>query len=227
MLVGRPAGVKGTLPFGGGCLTFRPVRGSLGCMDTVAMRGAMLSASDMLPSRTVDDATWVEALRQGDRRALEPLVRRHQASVRSVALRLCGDRDEADDLAQRAFLKAWESVAELRGAFRPWVMRIVVNLAKNARRDAARFVRDLPEEPSGDRGADDRLADARRRARVRAALWELSESQRSVVLLRVDAQLSFAELADALGITENNAKVTYHHAVRRLRDLAGADNDGL
>jgi RNA polymerase sigma-70 factor (ECF subfamily) len=169
------------------------------------------------------DTRLVAAFRGGDRQAFEALVRRHQGPGWSVAMRFAKDGDAAKDLVQRAFLQALGHVAGLRGAFRPWFLRIVVNLARNHVRDHAKFLDGPAHEPAYEAAADEAIDTARRRARVRGAMAQLGERQQEVLQLRVDAQLSFAEVAEALGITENNAKVTYHHAVRRLRELVGEE----
>ena len=181
---------------------------------------------------TVDpDRARVEAFRRGDRRAFEELVRAHQGPVFAIALRFTRNRATAEDLAQRAFLQALEHVDSLQGAFRPWLLRITANLAKNHLRDHARFHPDDATELLEHAGADDgtpdaadRLEHARATHRMRTAIARLPPRQREVVLLRVDGALPFAEVGAALGITENAAKVNYHHAVRRLRELMGADD---
>jgi len=178
----------------------------------------------VLPSQP-DDVALVRAFRAGDRRAFDALVRRHQAPVRALARRFCRDADEADDLAQRAFIRALEHVDELRGAFRPWLLRIVVNLARNHVRDTAKFVpADDAPEPSAEAGQEAGIDAVRRAERLRSAIRTLPPRQREVVLLRVDGQLSFGEIGNALGITENNAKVNYHHGVRRLQQTLGRES---
>lgn len=175
-----------------------------------------------LPSQH-DDVQLVQAFRSGDRSAFEALVRRHQGVVWAVALRVCGERAAAEDVAQRAFLNAFERVGDLRGAFRPWLLQITANLAKNHRRDNARLVPTdtLPERPVDEPGADEQLTLAERARQLREAIGTLSTRQREVVLLRIDGQLPFSEIAETLGITENNAKVTYHTAAKRLRERLG------
>ncbi len=131
------------------------------------------------------------------------------------------DDDEAKDVAQRAFVKAYQGVHGLRGAgaFRTWLYRIASNLALNHLRDHARL------QPTEDAGKDvaveavgtDRLADAERRARLLGALDRLPPKQRLVLELRVFQELSFREVADAAGCSENAAKVNFHHAVKKLR----------
>src|SRR5439155_25104428 len=84
-----------------------------------------------------------EAFRQGDVKAFEALVRRYQRPVLGIARRFCRDEDDAEDLAQRAFINASERAGGWRGgSFKSWLFRIVVNLAKNHVRDTARFDRD-------------------------------------------------------------------------------------
>lgn len=173
-----------------------------------------------------DDVELVQAFRQGDRAAFEALVRRHQSVVWAVALRVCRDKAAAEDVSQRAFINAMERVDDLKGAFRPWLLSITANLAKNHRRDNARLVPTeiVPEHPHDEPGADERLDAARRSQRLREAIDALSIRQREVVMMRIDGQLPFSEIAQTLGITENNAKVTYHTATKRLREqLGGTD----
>lgn len=175
-----------------------------------------------------DDVSLVQAFKAGDRRAFETLVRRHQKVVWAVALRLTGDASAAEDLAQRAFLRSFERIDDLRGAFRPWLLAITANLGRNHRRDNAKFTDfEGVDEPSHQPNPDDALDEARRAERVRAAIARLPPRQREVLLMRVDGQLAFAEIASTLGITENAAKVNHHHAVRRLRELIGENDEGV
>jgi RNA polymerase sigma-70 factor (ECF subfamily) len=175
-----------------------------------------------------DDVALVQAFRAGDRKAFETLVRRHQKPVWAIANRFARNQHVAEDLAQKAFLLALERIDELRGAFRPWLLRITANLAKNYLRDNARLVQQDPdaEPPESSLGdplplPDEAYDSADRQQAVRLAVAGLPERQREVVLLRIDGQLPFAEIGTVLGITENNAKVTFHHAVRKLREALG------
>jgi RNA polymerase sigma-70 factor (ECF subfamily) len=113
--------------------------------------------------------------------------------------------------------------------FRRWLVRVAVNLAKNHRRDALRMVRapledaDAQGAAAGEPSAPDALVRRERERRMREAVLRLPRRQREVLTLRVDAELPFAEIADALGITENAAKVSFHHATRALRDALAAE----
>src|SRR3954469_12164877 len=108
------------------------------------------------------DAELLDAFRAGDAKAFEALIRRYQRPVLAIARRFARDEDDAEDLAQRAFIKASERAGSWRGgSFKSWLFRIVVNLAKNHVRDTARFDRseeahEQEAEPS-EAGAPQRL----------------------------------------------------------------------
>lgn len=169
------------------------------------------------------DADLVEAWREGDGAALETLVRRYQGAVYRLLLRATGDATAAEDLSQKAFLKAISRLHRLRGsgAFKSWLFRIALNLAKNRHRNRRRWrsadPEVLAEETADEPGADEMLEEAERALRVRAAVDTLPRLQREVVRLRLYADLPFKEIADILETTEASAKVSYHHAVRTLR----------
>ena len=168
--------------------------------------------------------------------AFAELVRRHERAVRAVARRYVAQPDDVLDLAQRAFLRALQSARRGRWLglgrvppFQALVLRIAVNLGKNHARDRARWARapvealdEVEVEPTGSA----RLERDERRDAVRRAVLRLPRRQREVLTLRIDAELSFAEVARVLSITENNAKVHFHHATRRLAALVAQDASG-
>jgi len=168
------------------------------------------------------DAELLAAFRAGDARAFEVLVRRYQRAVLTIALRFARDLDDAEDLAQRAFINAARRAGGWRGgSFKSWLFRIVVNLSKNYLRDTARFDRSEEaqehEAPPSEPGAHERIERAEKQRLLREAIARLPRRQREVLLLRVDGDLPFADIAAALGITEVNAKVNFHHAVQKLK----------
>ncbi len=182
-----------------------------------------------------DEEALVAAFLVGDDDAFGELVGRHEGMVLAIVRRYATTADDAKDLAQRTFLRAFEAARRSlrtgpRAAipFRRWLVRVAVNLAKNHRRDAVRAMRvplDELERDARASGPDARDALLRHEAerRMRAAVLELPRRQREVLTLRIDAELPFAEIADALGITENAAKVSFHHATRALRAALGED----
>lgn len=168
-----------------------------------------------------DDQSLVELFRRGDRVAFEILVRRHRAFVVGIAQRMVKDSEAAQDLAQNTFLNVFERIDQLQGHFRPWLRRIVTNLSRNYLRDAAlrqeRYGLAVCEPASSRTDAGDALDLARFVRQIRSARAALPERQRTVFVLRIEQDLPFSEVAALLGITPNNAKVTYHYAVKRLR----------
>lgn len=174
------------------------------------------------------DQDLLRDFQAGDERAFEDLVRRHQARVRAVVRRYAERPEDVLDLAQRAFLRALEASRRARWLplsqppFQALLLRTAVNLGKNLARDAARWRRapisaldSLEVAPTG----SERLEREERARRMRAAVSRLPRRQREVLTLRIDAELSFAQIAEALSITENNAKVHFHYATRRLAAL--------
>lgn len=180
------------------------------------------------------DHTAEQRFVAGEERAFAEVVRAHQAVVFRVARRYANSPDEAADLAQRTFLRALQAFRRPFGrpaleadAVRAWLLRITLNLVKNQVRDARRWTAAdgaaLERLADPHSGALARLEEAERRRRTRAAVLELPRRQREIVSLRIDAELPFAEIGRALGITENNAKVQFHLALRRLRERAAEE----
>ncbi|WNG15341.1 sigma-70 family RNA polymerase sigma factor [Cystobacter fuscus] len=173
------------------------------------------------------DEALCRAFLAGDEAAFGILVDRHRALVFSLMRRYASSPEDAADLAQQAFLRALEASNRvfsrwLSGPmpFRAWLIRIALNLAKNHARQGRRWLRavEIPETEAPGESAQESLERAERERAVRAAVLTLPRRQREVLTLRVDAGLGFRDIAESLGITETNAKVNFHHAVKRLRE---------
>jgi len=151
---------------------------------------------------------------EGDERALEILVHRHQASVLNLAYRFIGDRTQAKDLAQEVFLRVWQAAKsyEPKAKFATWIYRITANLCfnelKSARRKKLlqflRFNADheiQTEEDFPDRSpsAEDLLVARERNLQVTDALQSLPENQRLAIILKRYDDLSYEEIAHVLG----------------------------
>lgn len=172
------------------------------------------------------DSDLVREFLAGDESAFGELVRRHERVVHAIVRRYASTPDDARDLAQRAFVRAFESARRVLRRdeavpFRAWLLRIAVNLGKNHARDAGRWrlapVDAIDRSVSMPPTAPDAIERADRERLVRAEVLRLPRRQREVLTLRIDAELSFAEIGATLGITENNAKVHFHYAAKRLR----------
>jgi RNA polymerase sigma-70 factor (ECF subfamily) len=171
----------------------------------------------------------------GDDAAFGELVRRHEPLVIAIVRRYARTPEDARDLAQRTFLRAFEAArrAFRRGPrsavpFRRWLVRVAVNLAKNHLRDEGRAPRasleSLDAAAAEAPAAADDLLHRERAARMRREVLRLPRRQREVLTLRIDAELPFAEIAQALGVTENAAKVSFHHATRTLREVLSRED---
>lgn len=174
-----------------------------------------------------DDTSAVDRCLRGETAGFRPIVERYQRVLFTVALRMLGDRDEASDAAQAAFVKAYEKLAtwDRRHKFFSWLYRILVNECLNVRRSRQRF-----EPLSSDLvAADDPQEDARKgelRARVQAALVELPRPYREVIVLRHFADLSYQEMSEALGVPEKTVKSRLYSARQRLGQmLLGWDDE--
>jgi len=185
------------------------------------------------PRSAPDEALWEAAL-DGDDRAFGELVARHQALVVRLVRRYARTPEDARDLAQQVFLRAmdgwgrsWMRFRRQQIPFRAWLIRVAVNLGKNHLRQAARWALEPLEpevEPASPRPlAVEALEEAEKARMVRALALQLPRRQREVLTLRIDGGLAFEEIAVALGITANNAKVHYHHAVRKLAALVAKE----
>lgn len=172
------------------------------------------------------DADVLAAIRGGDSRAFEVLIRRHQRGVWAVVQRTLRNEADTADVVQLAFVRALRALPSFRGAatVRSWLYRIAINCALSWLRDHRREVPTEPSELLGaaaspEPSATQRLESQDRGAALRAAVAQLPPKQRLVLELRVFDDLSFREVAELAECSENTAKVNFHYALRRLREL--------
>ncbi len=171
-------------------------------------------------------AVLVASAQEGDRGAFDEIVRRTTPATWTLARRLCGDDEDAADVVQDAYLRAYRSIRKFRGdaAFTTWLYRITANCAADQLDKRARHRHDdLGEEtPQEDlRLEADPVAHAGNvelRGELVAALDDLAPKLRAVVVLRDVYDLPHEAIAAELGISETAAKVRLHRARRRLRE---------
>ena len=159
---------------------------------------------------------------EGDASAFEPIVERYQRVLYNVALRMLGDREDARDVTQVAFVKAWQNLASYDSSHRffSWLYRIMVNESLNL---IARRRREVPlafELPSPERADQQAEADERTEL-LRRALLALPRESREVLVLRHFTELSYQEIAGTLGIPEKTVKSRLFTARQRLGELLG------
>ena len=171
-------------------------------------------------------ADLVTAAKAGDRQAFEELVKATCADTYTLAYRLTSNEEDAKDVVQEAYLRAWKGMKRYRGdaAFTTWMYRITANCASTylVRRSRNRHeALDDDTVLADERAASEfeaRLGASSERDQLRAALEGLSPDLRSVVVLRDVYDLPHEAIAAELGISEGAAKVRLHRARRRLRE---------
>ena len=175
--------------------------------------------------RPLDESELVERARRGDADAYEQIVHAHQGIAFRTAYVITGSAADAEEAAQEAFVKAYYGLSRFRrGApFRPWLLRIVANEARNRRRSAGRrsalAARAAGAESSGDAAPSPETAvvAGERRDALLAAVDSLREDDRLVIACRYFLELSEEETATALDVPRGTVKSRLSRALERLR----------
>lgn len=171
----------------------------------------------------------MRSARAGDRAAYSILVRRHQASLHRYLVRMVGSHDEALDLTQEAFVRAWQALAQWEpGAqFRTWLYRIAANAALDVlrRRKTVEFVPlDDTFEAADAAAGPERLAQGMQEVRrLEAALARLTPERREVLLLREIEGMSYEDIGRVLALTEGTVKSRLARARTALIEETGKD----
>lgn len=179
-------------------------------------------------ARAAGDRELMARLAEGDREALSPLMERHYRRCYRIALSYLRQRDDALDVVQEAFVKAFQQAARWDGSGEagPWLARITVNLSidrwRRNRRRLATFsplAEDDRAPGLADGGPSPERRVQRREAgeRLKAALDKLPERQRAVVVLRHHQEMSLEEIARALDMSLGTVKSSLHRALQRMR----------
>lgn len=178
---------------------------------------------------------WVRAARGGDPEAFARLVRRFQRQAAAVAYRFVGNSEDAADVAQEAFVRAYRSLEQLEDdrRFKSWLMRIVTNLSLNFRRrrknEATSSLEEglEPEEAERRTGrsrserSDDRLAASELRQRIDEAMGMLPEKQRTALILFSIEKLPQKDVAEIMGCSVELVKWNVFQARRKMMELLG------
>lgn len=186
-------------------------------MSEIGDPDANFSISGVYMSQDAEDHAAVERCRAGDAAAFEPIVRRYERVLFTVALRMLGDRDDANDAAQTAFVKAYEKLGSFdeRRRFFSWIYKILVNECINLRRDRRVHV-EISDQPSDAATPADVMEHRETRRRVQEAILTLPLRYREVVVLRHFTELSYEEIAETLGLSTTVVKSRLFTARQRL-----------
>lgn len=181
-----------------------------------------------------DDREVVRRVQGGDSEAFGVLVEKYKRKTFRLAYGVLRDQEEALDVAQEAFVRAFRSLSKFKGdsAFYTWLFRITMNVALDRKRQRATRAKsmgaeDVPPDEwertavSSEAGPDEEAASAERRARITRALQTLSEQHRSIIILSDIEGLSYREIAEVLVIPIGTVMSRLHNARKRLRQVLG------
>ena len=167
-----------------------------------------------------DDLDLVQGTLSGRREDFAVLVERHQRSLQRFVEQQVGDRAAADEIVQMTFVQAYTRLASFRAqaSFKTWLYSVAMNLCRDRARSEKRRA-SVPVEDALEMvpATQPTLEEVVVGATVQRRVADLPDRQRSVLSLRIWGDLSFRDIGALLGISENSAKVSYHHAIRRLK----------
>ena len=196
-----------------------------------SLRSSEKAELDRNPSVTPGDEELVASAQRGDRRAFEELVERHERKAYHIAFDFARDREEAKDLSQEAFLKAFTNLRNFdgRSSFYTWFYRILVNLCLDYKRRQKRAPAEVFDEnvqsqlepsqqPDKQHSPDQQVLASQISLRVGEVLASLPARQRTAFVLKNHQGLSIKEIAELMETAEGTVKVHLHRAVTALRE---------
>ena len=186
-------------------------------------------AADTAALADLGDAALVEACLAGQPGAFDVVVERHRRTIYQLCYRFVGNHEDASDLSQDVFVRAFRGLRRFRGqsSLSTWLYRIGVNVCLNrvsvkttldratGSLDAQLLVDDRGDSPS------DLVLRKERAARVRAAIAQLPPKQRATLIMRAYREMTHQEIADVLGSSVGAVKANFFHALTNLRKLLG------
>jgi RNA polymerase sigma-70 factor, ECF subfamily len=220
-----------------GAIALRPEdTGPVG--QALASAAAAVAAAVAVPveggisTRDVEEQRLIDRCLAGEIEAFRPLVQRYQRVAFSVAFRMLGSRADAEDVAQQAFVDAFNALHRFRGegrehAFPTWLLRIAVNRCKDVLKSKKRTEASLEHEIQGDEAAfaydpsnpESNVASGERRQHLGAALMRVPTRYREVLILKDVEELSYEEIRSVLGLPLTTLKIRVIRARAMLRKL--------
>jgi RNA polymerase sigma-70 factor (ECF subfamily) len=176
----------------------------------------------------LDERALVEACLRGQSAAFDVIVERHRRSVYLLCYRFVSNHEDASDLSQDVFLRAYRGLRSFRGqsSLATWLYRIGVNVCLNrvsAKKPLSESIADRQFVDETAESAPDRLLKDERGARVRAAIAQLPRKQRATLVLRMYHEMSHQEIADVLGSSVGAVKANFFHALSNLKKMLGGE----
>lgn len=174
-----------------------------------------------------EDLDLINRAQGGEREAFDELVLKYQKPLYSLLYRMVSDQNDAADLLQKTFIKAFTGLGgfERRSSFKTWLYQIAINLAKNVYRERAKITKVSLDDViiKRDPRTLDSLIQKESRLLLRRSFAGLPEKQRLTLLLRVQEGKKFEEIAMVMKCSVGTAKANYHHAVQKLKKMMGEE----
>lgn len=194
--------------------------------DLTVVRPDAAAATD--PSfNDLSEADLVAACLSGQNGAFDVIVERHRRAVYQLCYRFVGNHEDASDLSQDVFLRAYRGLRNFRGgsSLATWLYRIGVNVCLNrvsVKKPQSEPIEARQHVDTRNESPPDRLMSAERAARVRAAIAQLPPKQRAALILRMYHEMSHQEIAEVVGSSVGAVKANVFHALQNLKKrLAG------
>ena len=192
----------------------------------VTVRETDTGPADVTNMAELSEADLVAACLEGRRGAFDLIVERHRRPVYQICYRFMGNHEDASDLSQEVFLRAFRGLKNFKGGsmLGTWLHRIAVNTCLNRlalKTPRTEPIDDAQHVDTRTESASDRLLRDERAARVRAAVARLPKKQRAALILRTYQELSHQEVAEVLGTSVGAAKANVFHALQNLKKLLG------
>src|SRR5471030_1203329 len=202
--------------------------GTWAIVETDATRRQTMTPADG-DLDTLDERALVEACVANRPGAFDVIVERHRRPVYLLCYRFVGNHEDASDLSQDVFLRAYRGLRNFRGqsSLGTWLHRIGVNLCLNrvtAKTPLGKLTEPIDEREFADvrtESASEQMLREERGVRVRAAIAQLPRKQRATLILRMYHEMSHQEIADVLGSSVGAVKANFFHALGNLKKLLG------
>ena len=178
----------------------------------------------------LDEQQLVAACLEGREGAFDLIVERHRRSVYQVCYRFVGNHEDASDLSQDVFLRAYRGLRNFRGgsSLATWLYRIGVNVCLNRMATKKPITEDIDARQHVDTAREsqvERVLREERGVRVRAAITQLPPKQRATLILRMYQELSHEEIAQVLGSSVGAVKANFFHALGNLKKILETERD--